>query len=98
MSRFFLPALACLLIVLSVGCGGDEAQVAAKVGDPESLLIGMEDLSDATASGKTPPNACGPALVLRDDGGRTAISKTFVVGAVQVVEAVGVFRAPAKAR
>jgi hypothetical protein len=98
MSKFVLSALACLLIVLSAGCGGEEAPVAAKVGDPESLLIGIGELSEATASGKTPPNACGPALVLRKDEGRTALSKTFVVGATQVAEAVGVFRAPAKAQ
>lgn len=98
MSRLVFSALACLSIVLSAGCGGGEAPGAAKVGDPESLLIGMGELSEATASGKTPPNACGPALVLRDDEGRTAVSKTFVVGAAQVVEAVGVFRAPAKAQ
>jgi len=98
MSRFVLPALACLLIVLSVGCGEEEATKAAKVGDPESLLIGMGELAEASASGKTPPHACGPGVVLRDEGGRTAVSKTFVVGAVQVVEAVGVFRGPAQAK
>ncbi len=98
MSKLVLLALAGLLIVLAVGCGGGEAQTAARVGDAESLLIGMGELAEATASGKTPPHACGPALVLRRDGGKTATSKTFVVSAVQVAEAVGVFPTPAKAR
>lgn len=70
----------------------------ARVGEPETLLIGMEDLSEATGSGKTAPHACGPLPVLRDDGGRTAISKTFVVGATQVVESVGVFPTSVKAQ
>jgi hypothetical protein len=98
MSRLVLSALACLLIVLSVGCAGEETPTQAKVGDPESLLISMDELSEATASGKTAPSACGPSPALRDNGGRTAISKTFVVGAAQVVEAVGVFRTPAEAQ
>jgi hypothetical protein len=98
MSRLVLPALACLLIVLSVGCGGDETPTDAKVGDPQSLLISMGELAEATASGKTAPLACGPLPVLRDDRGRAVISKTIVVGATQVVEAVGVFRTPAEAQ
>jgi hypothetical protein len=98
MSRLALLALACLLIALSAGCGGEGTPTEAKVGDPESLLISMNELAEASASGKTAPHACGPSLVLREDEGRTALSKTFVVGATQVAEAVGVFRAPAKAQ
>jgi hypothetical protein len=87
-----------LLVVLSAGCGGGETSTEARVGDPESLLISLGDLAEATGSGKTAPHACGPLPVLRDDGGRTAISKTFVVGATQVAESVGVFPTPVRAQ
>jgi hypothetical protein len=98
MSRLAFAVLACVLVVLSVGCGGGETSTEARVGDPESLLISLGDLADASGSGKTAPHACGPLPLLRDDGGRTAISKTFVVGATQVAESVGVFPTSARAQ
>jgi hypothetical protein len=99
MSKLAFAVLACAFAVLAVGCGGgDDEASEAKVGNPSSLLVSSADLPEASATGQSPPEVCGPIPVMQEGGGKAAISKTFVVGETRVIEAVGVFSTPAKAR
>lgn len=90
--------LGCLLLV-AIGCGGgDDGSSQADASNPESLLLATSELPDGTTTGETAPELCGPLPVLQENGGQTAISKTFVVDEAKVVEAVGVFGTPANAK
>jgi hypothetical protein len=90
------PLLVLLIALLAVGgCGGEEDDSsAAATGTPESLLLSLEDLPEGSAVGEPPPELCGPLPILERDGGRTAITKMFLVGNARIDEAVGVFRTP----
>ena len=98
MSKSAFALLACALALLAVGCGGGEDEaLEASIGDPSSLVLTSADLSEVGGTGQMPPDACGPLPVLREVGGKIAVSKTFVIGATRVVEAVGVFGSSAEA-
>lgn len=86
------------LVLVAIGCGADdEAASGADASKPNSLLLVTSDLPDGTTTGESPPELCGPLPVLEQNGGQTAVSKTFVVDEAKVVEAVGVFNTPAEA-
>ncbi len=93
---FKSPLLVLLIALIAVGgCGGgDDGSSAAAAGTPESLLLSMEDLPEGSAVGEPPPELCGPLPILERDGGRTAISKMFLVGSARIDEAVGIFKTP----
>jgi hypothetical protein len=99
MSRISFALVVSSLLVAVVGCGGsDDARSKADVSKPDSLLLSTSELPDGTTTGEAPPELCGPLPVFEKNGGQTAISKMFGVGAATVVEAVGVFDTPAKAK
>jgi hypothetical protein len=87
------PLLALLIALIAVaGCGGSNDGSSAAAGTPESLLLSMEDLPEGSAVGEPPPELCGPLPILNRDGGRTAITKMFLVGNARIDEAIGIFK------
>jgi hypothetical protein len=99
MSKVLSALLLSSLVLVAIGCGGgDEADSGAEASKPNSLLLVTSELPEGTTTGESAPEICGPLPVLQKNGGQTAISKTYVVDKVKVVEAVGVFDTPAEAK
>lgn len=98
MLKFLLVALLSALVALA-GCGGsDGASSSANAADPDSLLMTVDELPKGSVTAEPPPELCGPIPVFEQDAGQTALSNSFVVGQTRLVEAVGVFKAPAGAK
>lgn len=96
MVKLLLVALLCLVFVAAASCGGNGSAPVSAI-DPNGLLLRIDDLPKGSAIGQAPPELCGPIPILEKNGGRTAISKTLLVGEARIVEAVGVFNTPKQA-
>jgi hypothetical protein len=98
MSKFVLAALLGALVALA-GCGGSgDASSSASAAKPDSLLVSLDELPKGSTKGEAPPELCGPIPVFEEEGGRSALSSSFLVGSTRLVEAVGVFKTPAQAK
>lgn len=98
MSKLLLFALLGALLALA-GCGGGGGgSTSANASDPDSLLMTLDELPKGSATGESPPELCGPIPVFEREGGRAALSESFLVGQTRLVEAVGVFKTPAQAQ
>ena len=98
MPKFLLAALLSALVALA-GCGGsDGASSSPNAAKPDSLLMTLDELPDGSAKGEAAPELCGPIPVFEEEGGKSALSSSFLVGSTRLVEAVAVFKAPAQAK
>jgi hypothetical protein len=99
MSKFLLAALLGALLALA-GCGGSSgaSSSGANAAKPDSLLITLDELPKGSATGEAAPELCGPLPVFEEKGGQNALSSSFLVGSTRLVEAVGVFETPARAK
>lgn len=84
--------LTVLLLVLFAGCGEDTEPSASLSGvEPSSLLVQKSDFPRNVEAGELPSEeACSPLSVLREQGGKAAISSLFTLQSEAVAEAVGV--------
>jgi hypothetical protein len=92
--------LALLMVAATLtimGCDGSDAPTSRSDAKPHStidvnnLLIGSSDLKEVSGFGPSPPEQCGPMSMLETAGGRTAMSRTFIVPGAHISEAVGIF-------
>lgn len=85
-----------LLAFVCAGCGSGEPGTSTS-STASSLLITASDLPGAVTVQSGVPEVCGPVPIVRHNGGHVAVTKMFGLGATKIVEAVGVFAAPAAA-
>lgn len=99
MSRVLFAALLCAAVLAAFGCGGgDETSSTPDASKPASLVVGTDDLSGSSLANEPAPKMCGPQPIVEKHGGEAAISKMLLLEGAKLVEAVGVFKAPAQAK
>lgn len=100
LSSMFRVALV-VAAVAALGCSGcsQDATSESHASGAAGLLIEADELPNGGETGEQPPEACGPLLVFKENGGAAATTEMFTAGRdVRWAEAAAVFGTPAEAK